>query len=180
MASFEVVEKILLVESNVGSRHKSKYFLRLCFTRLELYFTIKTPFYTFVAMSFTTERRNNIGRKIERIRELRGMKQETLAAALGISQQAVSKMEASEEIDEERLQKVAKALDVPVEAIKNFNEENAINIIANTVNNHDQSAMVFYNPTFNPIEKVVELYERLLKSEQEKVVILQSLINKGE
>jgi len=35
----------------------------------------------------------HIGRKISRIRELRGMKQETLASELGISQQAVSKIE---------------------------------------------------------------------------------------
>ncbi|HTN20446.1 MAG TPA: helix-turn-helix transcriptional regulator [Pelobium sp.] len=35
----------------------------------------------------------HIGRKISRIRELRGMKQEALAQELGISQQAVSKLE---------------------------------------------------------------------------------------
>jgi transcriptional regulator with XRE-family HTH domain len=133
-------------------------------------------FNTFACMSFTIEKSAHIGHKIERIRELRGMKQETLASALGISQQAISKMEASEQIDDDRLQKVANALNVPVEAIKNFNEDTAINIIATTVNNHDQSALVFYNPTFNPIEKIVELYERLLKTEQEKNALLESMI----
>jgi transcriptional regulator with XRE-family HTH domain len=122
----------------------------------------------------------HIGRKISKIRELRGMKQETLAAELGISQQAISKIEQSAEIEDEALEKIAKVLGLPAEAIKKFNEEAVINIIASTVNNHDQSASVFFNPTFNPIEKIVELYdekvallERLLLAEKEKNEVLK-------
>ena len=37
----------------------------------------------------------HIGRKISRIRELRGIKQEVLAAELGLNQQAISKIENS-------------------------------------------------------------------------------------
>ncbi|HEY1022626.1 MAG TPA: helix-turn-helix transcriptional regulator, partial [Flavisolibacter sp.] len=62
-----------------------------------------------------TETSNHIGRKISRIRELRGMKQEALAAELGISQQAVSKLEQSEKIEEEVLEKVANILGVTKE-----------------------------------------------------------------
>ena len=54
----------------------------------------------------------HIGRKISRIRELRGMKQETLAEELGISQQSVSQMEQNENLEDEKLDKVAKALGV--------------------------------------------------------------------
>ena len=68
----------------------------------------------------------HIGRKISRIRELRNMKQEALAAELGISQQAVSKLEQNESIDEVYLERIAKALGVNPEVIKNFNEESAI------------------------------------------------------
>jgi transcriptional regulator with XRE-family HTH domain len=68
-----------------------------------------------------------LGKKIKRIRELKGIKQEALASKLGISQQTISLLEQSDEIDEERLAQVAKALDVSVEAIKNFNEDAAIN-----------------------------------------------------
>ncbi|RYZ25721.1 MAG: XRE family transcriptional regulator [Chitinophagaceae bacterium] len=125
-------------------------------------------------MSTTAERTIHLGRKIERMRELRGMKQETLAQALGITQQAVSKMEGSEQIDPERLEKVAGVLGVSVEAIRNFSEEALFNNINNVF--HDHSALVNYQ--FNPIDKIVELYERLLKSEQEKVEMLQSLLEK--
>lgn len=111
----------------------------------------------------------HIGRKIGRIRELRNMKQETLAAELGISQQAVSKMEQNEKIDDEVLDKVAKALGVSVEVIKNFKEEA---IFANYIYDQNNTVNQIYYQ-FNPIEKVIELYERLLQSEREKVELLK-------
>lgn len=122
----------------------------------------------------------HIGRKIARIRELKGIKQEALAIELGVTQQTVSNIEKSEKIEDEVLEKIAKALGVPAKAIENFNDEAVINIIASTVNNHDQSASVFFNSTFNPIDKWLEvieenkkLYERLLASEREKVELLK-------
>jgi transcriptional regulator with XRE-family HTH domain len=123
--------------------------------------------------------RNHLGRKISRIRELRGMKQESLATALGISQQAISKLEQSEEIEDSTLEKVAKVLGVTAEAIKNYSDEATINFIANTYNDHASSYGHYYN--FSPIEKIVTLYdekvallERLLASEREKVEILKN------
>lgn len=121
---------------------------------------------------------SHIGRKISRIRELRGIKQETLALEMGVSQQTVSRMEQSENVEEETLQKVAKALGVPAEGIKNFNDEAIQNIIANSFTSHDSSTINAINisPTFNPLDKVVELYERLLESEREKVELLKKMI----
>jgi transcriptional regulator with XRE-family HTH domain len=115
----------------------------------------------------------HIGRKISRIRELRGMKQEALAAELGISQQAVSKIEQSAEVEEEALNKIAKILGVMPDAIKNFSDEAALNYF-NTFNDNSTGAFNNFNCTFNPIDKVVELYERLLQSEREKIEILKS------
>lgn len=115
----------------------------------------------------------HIGRKISRIRELRGMKQEALAAELGISQQSVSKIEQSAEVEEDALQKIAKVLGVTIEAIKNFSDEAALNYF-NTFNDNSTGAFNNFNCTFNPIDKVVELYERLLTSEREKNEILKN------
>lgn len=131
----------------------------------------------------TATAKPHIGRKIGRIRELRGIKQEALAHELGLSQQTVSRLEASETLDEETLQKVAAALGVTPEAIRNYNEEAVLNIINNTFNNHDNSAtlqghVIHYCPSFNPIDKLVELYERLLQSEREKVELLKQ--NRGQ
>lgn len=122
----------------------------------------------------------HLGRKITRLRELRGMKQDALATELGISQQAVSKLEQSEDIENSTLEKIAKILGVNSEGIKNFSEEAVFNIIGNTVNNHDNGAFFNYYPTFNPVDKLIqaleanrELYERLLASEREKLEILR-------
>jgi transcriptional regulator with XRE-family HTH domain len=120
----------------------------------------------------------HIGKKISRIRELRGMKQETLAAELGISQQAISKIEQSADVDGEALEKIANILGVTPEAVKNFSEEAVINFIANTYNDNAASYGHYYN--FSPIDKIVQLYdekvallERLLQAEKEKNELLK-------
>lgn len=124
----------------------------------------------------------HLGRKISRIRELRGMKQEALAAELGISQQAISKIEQSAEVEDSALEKIAGVLGVSVDAIKNYSDEAVIYNIQNNYEGSNNGASNFgpanylnYQCTFNPIDKLVELfeenkklYERLLASEKEK------------
>ncbi len=129
----------------------------------------------------TVKKNNHIGRKIGRIRELRGMKQETLAEMLGVSQQSVSKIEQSETLDAERLEAVAKALGVTPEAIHNFSEELAINYFNNFYDNSFSNSQGTFHPnncTFNPLDKVVELYERLVQAEKDKVAYLEKLMDK--
>src|SRR5579864_7599868 len=106
------------------------------------------------------ETTSHIGRKISRIRELRGIKQEALAHELGISQQAVSKIEQSAELEDEALSKIAKVLGVTPEAVKNFSEEAVVNYF-NTFNDNsiNNGAVYAFNSTFNPIEKLIEVYE---------------------
>lgn len=120
------------------------------------------------------------GRNVKRIREMLGVKQEALAMDLGITQQAVSALEQKEALDKEMLEKVANALKVTPETIKSFSEDNVINIFSNTYSDHASS---IYN-NFNPLEKYVEqveenkkLYEALLKSEREKIALLERLLS---
>ncbi len=114
------------------------------------------------------------GRNIKRLREMLGVKQEHIANELNMTQQAISKLEQKEEIEDEVLDKVAKVLNVPADAIKNLSDEATFNIIANSY--HDQSSAVNYQCKFNPIDKVVELYERLLAAEKDKVAMLEKLL----
>ncbi|MCA5004798.1 helix-turn-helix domain-containing protein [Sphingobacterium bovistauri] len=125
----------------------------------------------------TTNTTNHIGRKITRIRELRGMKQEALAIELGVSQQTVSNIEKSAAIEADLLAQVAEILGVTPEAIENFSEEAVFSIINNTFQD-SSSNNNNYMCTINPIEKIVELYERLLESEKSKVELLEKLLNK--
>ncbi len=136
-------------------------------------------------MTSTEAKKVHEGRNVKRIREILGIKQDDLATRIGLTQQAVSQLEAKESLDKELLEKVAKAIGVNVEAIKSFNEEAAVNIIANNYNGTDNSSAVNFQCTFNPLEKLMEsleenkkLYERLLQSEREKVEFLESMINK--
>ncbi len=132
----------------------------------------------------TASPKNHIGRKISRIRELRGMKQEILADAMGVSQQTISLLENSEEIDDKRLKEVAKALGVSKEAIENFSDENVINYF-NTFSDFKDSNFFNTNCTFNPLDKLLEsveenkkLYERLVQAEKDKVGYLEKLLGK--
>lgn len=116
-----------------------------------------------------TEEKKHIGRKITRIRELRGMKQDTLASKLKITQQAVSKIEQSASVDDEKLEKIAEALGVTADLIKEFREDA---VFANYIYDQNNTVNQVYFQ-FNPVEKIVELYERLLQSEREKIEILK-------
>ncbi len=122
------------------------------------------------------------GRNVKRFREMLGIKQDALAADLGDdwNQKKVSLLEQKETIDPAILEQVAKALKVPASAIKSFDEDSVINIVTNTVNNSDSATgnHLNYYPTFNPLDKVMELFERLLASEREKVELMKEILNK--
>jgi len=123
----------------------------------------------------TETKPKHIGRNISRIRELRGMKQEALAQAIGTNQQAISGIEGSEEIDDKKLVEIAKALGVTTEAIKSFSEENVFNYF-NTFHESVSGSFITNNScTFNPLDKVVELYERLVQAEKDKNEYLEKL-----
>lgn len=133
-----------------------------------------------------TTMKRHLGRNISRIREMKGMKQETLAELLGISQQKMSVIENTEELDDTKLAPIAAALEVPTQAIKEYSDEKVMNIISNNTFTNDSVAIKnLYNPTFNPLDKLVEayeenkkLYERLLAAEKDKLAYLEQLLKK--
>lgn len=121
----------------------------------------------------TETKPKHIGRNINRLRELRGIKQDDLAFSIGVSQQTISIIENSATVDEEKLQLIAKKLGVSVEAIKNFSEENVINYFNSFYDNSANQGAFGPTYNFNPIEKLIEayeenkkLYERLLEAER--------------
>ncbi|WP_407517566.1 helix-turn-helix domain-containing protein [Elizabethkingia anophelis] len=125
------------------------------------------------------------GRNVKRFREMLGIKQDALAYELGEdwNQQKVSLLEQKETIEAQLLQQISSVLKIPVEAIQNFDEEQAINIIANTF--HDEAFIGNSGGTYhiNPIEKIVQLheekialYERMLKEKDEMMARLEKLI----
>jgi hypothetical protein len=96
-------------------------------------------------------------------------------------------LEQKDVIEEEILNQISNSLKIPVEAFQNFDEEHAVNVIANTFDNG--SVLYGYqrndNCTFHPIDQLLKLheekialYERMLKEKDEMMQRLEKLINK--
>jgi len=114
------------------------------------------------------------GRKIERLRTVIGISQAEFGQRIGgISKQAVSKLEQSPKISGVKLEKVAAALGFTPQAVQSFSEEKLVFFIENM---HEHSTAYAYNfqCTYNPLDKVIELYERLLQLERDKVQLLNN------
>ena len=138
--------------------------------------------------------RDHHGRNIRRTRIEKDMNQEGLSELVHLSQPAVSKYEKMKVIDDEMLQRFARALNVPFDYLKTL-EEDAQTVVFenNTVNDSEQNTggakinigtVKSYTEdtdssndnrvnNFNPIDKITELYERLLKEKDEKYAALE-------
>jgi transcriptional regulator with XRE-family HTH domain len=136
-------------------------------------------------MSTATKKKIHEGRNVKRFREMLGIKQDALAADLGDdwNQQKVSLLEQKETIDPTLLEQISTVLKIPAEAIQNFDEDSAINIISNTFHDEAVAYAEQYKCQFNPLDKIVQLheekialYERMLKEKDEMMARLEKLI----
>ncbi|HCO66575.1 MAG TPA: XRE family transcriptional regulator [Dysgonomonas sp.] len=130
-------------------------------------------------MMDTAVKNNNHGANVRRWREWRNMNQDVLADKIGVSQATLSLYEKKEKLEAEILDKIAKALDIPVEAITELEQGTAINIFSGTW----QDNAITNQYTFNPIEKIVQLYdekialyERMLKEKDEAISLLHDVL----
>lgn len=129
------------------------------------------------------------GHNIKRIRQKQGLKQDAMAVLVNMSQQTVSRYESMKVIDLEILNRFAKALKVPVELLENMEEDAPSVFIENITNNNNGEKTYTNNSvgtqeytddsqnTFNPIEKITELYERLLQEEKDRNKVLEERIS---
>ena len=124
------------------------------------------------------------GHNIRRTRIEKNIKQDALAALVNMTQPNVSKYE-------KMLNRFARALNVPVEYLKTLEEDAPSVVFENITNNvHDNKdssvPITGYKGqdattnSFNPIDKITELYERLLKEKDEKYAALEKRIQSLE
>ncbi|PQJ09760.1 transcriptional regulator [Flavipsychrobacter stenotrophus] len=109
----------------------------------------------------------HIGRNISRLRSFRGIKQLDVAKRLKMTQQNYSLIENAEEVDDNLLSRIAAIIDFPVEMIKDLDNSKVQSIF----NSGSITDSIFYQN--NPVDKIIELYERLLKEKDETITILQ-------
>lgn len=114
------------------------------------------------------------GRKVERIRKLRGLSQSDLGKRLGgITKQAVSKLEQSENISDEKLQQIADALEVTFDGLKGFSEEK---VLYNTVNFYENSGVnassinANVENINNSFKETIEVFEKQLEKLREELI----------
>ncbi|MDR6764010.1 transcriptional regulator with XRE-family HTH domain [Flavobacterium sp. 2755] len=133
------------------------------------------------------EQKIHQGRNIKRFREMLNIKQEALAYYLGEdwNQKKISLLEQKDVIEDNLLKQISTVLKIPVEAFKNFDEEQAVNIISNTFNIEKDAYIGNAKPVFNinPLEELkklheekIALYERMLKEKDEMMMRLEKLI----
>ena len=126
------------------------------------------------------------GHAIKRIRHTLGIKQDALAIDLGISQAQISSYEQKKVIDDEMIEKFAKALNVAPALIKELEEDPVTVIVENNTfekGNNNVGYVTDNTITNNPIDEILELcrekqalYERIAELEKEKNVLLEKLL----
>ena len=132
------------------------------------------------------------GHAIKRFRHTLGIKQEALAAEMRLSQALISTYEQRKVLNDDVIERFAKALNVAPELIKELEEDPVTFIVENntfengSVNNIASSSDISNENcgnTYNPIEQILELskektilYERMLELEKEKSALLEQMI----
>ncbi len=144
-------------------------------------------------MEAVAEKKKKIhhGRNIRIVRTSQNVTQEDLAFRLNLSQSKVSALELDEVIEDAVLDKFATALNVPVNFLKNFEPEEVINsynvyeneiTMTQTENSQGdinvQKIIEKEENIYNPIDKVSELYERLLKEKDKQIDELKKEVEK--
>ena len=133
---------------------------------------------------FTNKASLKRGRKIERVRKLRGFTQSDLAEKLGVSKQAISKLEQAENIGDEKLNEVAIALGVTFEGLRDFTEDK---VLYNTNNFYDNCGVTASNIVANvetlnnPLKETIEMFERQLQAVRKDLLeIVKNNISRNE
>ena len=121
------------------------------------------------------------GRNIRSTRMEKNINQDVLSEKVSMSQPTVSRYETMKVIDDEILERFAKALNVPMDYLKTLEEDapsvvfetNTVNNNADTISTSGSGYVNENNTNYNPVDKISELYERLLKEKDEKYIALE-------
>jgi len=109
------------------------------------------------------------GKNVKRFRELLGVKQDALAELLGEdwTQKKIAQLEQKNSIGDDLLGQISDALKIPVEAIKNLDDERVVNIFSNNAF-EDFAQPVAGTGNFNECkyevtDKLIDVFDRLEK-----------------
>ena len=113
----------------------------------------------------------HIGSNISRLRRFKDIPQKAMADRLKMSQQDYSRLEQKQEIDDDLLDKVARALEVTVEDIRQADGTTTIQTVYQNEGNKGNG----FNINNNDI--IIELYERIIAEKDVTIASLQQVID---
>ena len=114
-----------------------------------------------------------IGQKIKKVRELRNFTQDYVAAKIGITQEAYSKLESSKtNVSVQRMEQVADVLGIGIFDLMNFDENKALF----NFSENQQNAQIGYFGTNETIKELRDLYEKIITQQKEEIAFLRSLL----
>lgn len=170
--------KVAVVNRQRNQRLWEQYAFHLLFTTASLCFTT-VPLY----------KANDPYIWFMKAANLSAMKAEAFDKSMEMNQQSASTTEGCHQIAEEKLTEIANAIGMGNKIIKNLLEEAMVNHI-NIYNDHSTvkkggnaiKAVTNHNNQMelSPLEKIIELYERLLLTEKEKNHLLRQLLQDGQ
>ncbi len=114
----------------------------------------------------------NLGLKIKKVRELKGYSQEYISTQMGITQNSYSKIERGEtNLSVNKLIEICRILNIDISTLMNFDEKMVFNNCTQSGNFGENNTFVY-----NTIDKIQELYEKIIKSKDQEIERLTSLL----
>lgn len=123
-------------------------------------------------MDTTTIKEKQIGTRIKNLREEKNYSQTYLSQRLGLSQKAYSKIENNEtRLSVDNLLKIAEVLETSINKILDVDS----GTVYNNYSTHNGEGIVIHKTTS---DKIIDLYDKLLKSKDDEIATLKELLNK--
>jgi transcriptional regulator with XRE-family HTH domain len=114
----------------------------------------------------------NLGLKIKKVRELKGYSQEYISTQMGITQNSYSKIKRGEtNLSVNKLIEICRILNIDMSTLMNFDEKMFFNNCTQSGNFGENNTFVY-----NTIDKIQELYEKIIKSKDDEIERLTSLL----
>ncbi len=117
----------------------------------------------------------DIGDKIRKVRELKGLKQEYVAGQLGLSVTAYGNIERNDSsLTFDRLEQIAAVLEVTVQDILNIPEQFNVHSVVNSQVGFNQTGFNYYaNRTIDGMDAEVLAYKQALENAMKEIEYLR-------
>ena len=115
------------------------------------------------------------GRNVKRFREFRGMQLSSLAQALDISLEELYAIEQTAVLDEAILRRIGIALNISIDTLRSMEEEAPP--VKPIVDGETGRHGCLPHCSCSRQEKIIELYERLLRDKEAMILLLEKLLS---